>query len=298
LDGSPPGGRPRPEQSGRSRVLLTRVLVGAALIPLVLVVNHLGGLVFAGFVALLAALGCREFYDMFDGVITTRSKLIGIVGSACLCLSFHFGSLEGACLLVTPLLAVILIESLVRQDRDSYGSAAGIGFMGLMYTGWLLGFFILLRNFGHGTGGAGLAEDGGPGRGYVLFVLILTWSYDSIAYVGGSFLGRHKLFARISPSKTVEGTCFGLAGCVAAALVSKVTFAGYLDWAQAIIVGVLLGIVAQIGDLVESMVKRSTRTKDSSNLIPGHGGVLDRFDSLLLTGPAFYLYIRAVAAWV
>jgi phosphatidate cytidylyltransferase len=263
------------------------------LIPVVLLVNYVGGLVFAAFVALLAAIGSREFYDMFRPVITGRLKAIGIAGSVCLCLAFHFWSIAGGAVAVTVLLVILLVESLASQDRETYATATGLGFMGLVYTGWLLGFFILLRNSSDLLDP--LTQSGSdPGWSYVLLVLILTWSYDTVAYLGGSFLGRHKLFSRISPSKTVEGTLFGLGGCVAAALVSKMTFASYLGWAHAVGAGILLGVIAQAGDLVESMFKRSTNTKDSSRLIPGHGGILDRFDSLLLTGPAFYLYLKAV----
>jgi phosphatidate cytidylyltransferase len=293
LDASPPAEKQRPEPASKTRTLLVRVLAGLVLIPLVLVVNHVGGVVFAVFVALLAALACREFNAMFADLIPAGIRLVGILGSALICLAFHFGSIESGTVLATLLLAAVLVGSLWRQDRASFASTASMSFMGLIYTGWLLGFFVLLRDMDHGPAGPGHA-----GRDYVLIVLILTWSYDALAYLGGSFLGRRRLFTRISPSKTVEGTLIGIAGSIAAALISKMTFAGYFGWAEAVVLGLLMGVAAQTGDLVESMFKRSARAKDSSHLIPGHGGMLDRSDSLLLTGPMFYLYIRLLSNWV
>lgn len=282
-----------PEPAGRARTLLVRVLAGLVLIPLVLVVNHLGGAVFAVFVALLAAIGSREFNAMFADTIPAGMRSVGILGSALICLAFHFGSLEGGTLVATLLLAAVLVGGLMRQDRESFASAASMSLMGLVYTGWLLGFLVLLRDMGGGPAGPENA-----GRDYVLLVLILTWSYDTLAYLGGSFLGRHRLFTRISPSKTVEGTLIGIAGSIAAALVSRMTFAGYFGWAEAVTLGLLMGVATQAGDLIESMFKRSARAKDSSHLIPGHGGVLDRTDSLSLTGPMFYLYMRLLSNWV
>jgi len=293
LDASPPAKKQRPEPAGKARKLLIRFLAGAVLIPVVLLLNHAGGLLFTGFVALLAAMACREFYALFGDRVPGGLRFVGILGSVLICLAFHFGSLESGALAASLLLAAVLVGSLLRQDQESFATTASLGFTGLVYTGWLLGFFVLLRNTAYGP--AGLLD---AGRDFVLMVLILTWSYDTLAYLGGSFLGRRKMFTRISPSKTFEGTVIGLGGAVAAALVCKSTFAGYFGWAEAAGLGLLMGVAAQTGDLVESMFKRSARAKDSSHLIPGHGGVLDRSDSLLLTAPMFYIYIRLLSNWV
>ena len=305
MDASPPARKRRPEPAlnpadeparepaARAKNLLIRVLAGLVLIPVVLLVNHKGGLVFAGFVALLAALACREFYALFGDRVPGGLRIVGILGGVPVCLAFHFGSLEGGALAVSVLFVAVLVVSLIRQDQASFATVASLGLTGPVYTGWLLGFFVLLR----ATAG-GPAASSGAGRDYVLMVLILTWSYDTLAYLGGSFLGRRKLFTRISPSKTLEGTLTGLAGSVAAALVCRSTFAGYFGWVEAVMLGLLIGVAAQTGDLVESLFKRSARAKDSSHLIPGHGGVLDRCDSLLLAAPMFYLYIRVLSDWI
>jgi phosphatidate cytidylyltransferase len=298
LAGSPQGAAANPDRTPRSRIILVRVLAGALLVPLVLAINYWGGLAFTIFACVLAGLASHEFYRLCRSGTLRVSTAIGVLSSIGVCFSFHSGSLEIAGLVLTVLVALILVERLARQDTDSYAPSVGMTVLGVVYAGWLMGFFILLRNLSAVRGGGVSIAGRGPGHDYVLLVLLVTWTYDTLAYFGGSFLGRHHLFSRISPAKTVEGTLIGLVSAVAAALVCKSAFAGYLGWAEALFVGLMIGIVAQVGDLVESILKRSTNTKDSSRLIPGHGGLLDRFDSLLFTGPVFYLYLRATALWM
>jgi phosphatidate cytidylyltransferase len=275
-----------------------RVLAGAALIPLVLVINYWGGLAFAVFTCLVAGLASHEFYRLCSAGPVRPSRLVGVLGSIGVCFSFYRGSVETAGVVLTVFIIIVLVERLARQDTEDYARAVGLTILGLVYAGWLMGFFILMRNASGLSRQVASGDSMDPGHWYVLLVLILTWSYDTLAYFGGSFLGRRPLFNRISPAKTVEGTAIGLIGSVAAALVCKVAFAVYLGWAEAVLVGLMIGVVAQVGDLVESIVKRSTNTKDSSRLIPGHGGILDRFDSLLFTGPVFYLYLRVMTTWM
>jgi phosphatidate cytidylyltransferase len=296
LVGSPPekagdsGGTPR------SKVLAVRIAAGAALIPVVLALSYWGGLAFAAFVALLAGLGSHEFYRICSGRDVRYPGTAALVGSVAVTFSFYRGSFGISGLILTAAAMAVLVERLLKQDTETYALATAVGVFGLVYVGWLMGFFILLRN------AAGLAAGSSVGRGpgflYVLFVLVVTWSYDSLAYLAGSFLGKHRLFRRISPSKTVEGTVVGLAASTAAAIVCKAAFADFLGWFEAALVGVMIGVAAQVGDLVESIIKRSTDTKDSSRLIPGHGGMLDRFDSLLFTGPVFYIYMKVTTAWM
>jgi phosphatidate cytidylyltransferase len=299
LAGSPHGAAGKNESRPRPGVLVVRILAGAVMVAVVLTVNYLGGLWFTLFLGACSALASWEFYHLCSqGMGARLSGVAGIAGTVAVCLSFQWASLEISGLVLTAVVILILLERLSRQDTGSYIRAVGMTVLGLVYVGWLAGFFILLRKaVGISTGGT--PTDGpGPGHWYVLLVLILTWSYDTMAYFGGSFLGRHGLFSRISPAKTVEGTAIGLGASVAAALICREAFAGFLGSAQAVLVGLMIGVVAQAGDLVESIVKRSTNTKDSSHIIPGHGGILDRLDSLLFTAPVFYIYLRAVTEWM
>jgi phosphatidate cytidylyltransferase len=277
-------------------VLAIRVLVGVIFIPIILLLTAVGGIVFALFITAIAGLASREFFRMFGAKGRSPSVVVGFMGSICVCFSFHFGSGQWPPLVLTAFVLIVLVERLVRQDREAYAVNVGTTLLGLIYTGWLLGFFILLREIGYSTGFSA-ADTGSIGRDLVYLVLAVTWSYDTIAYVAGTFFGRHRIFSRISPSKTVEGTLAGLAAAIAAAVISSVTFAAFLRLWQAVALGAALGVVAQAGDLVESIMKRSAETKDSSHIIPGHGGVLDRFDSLMFTGPTAYLCFRAMIAW-
>jgi phosphatidate cytidylyltransferase len=297
LAGSPQGTAEGSDRRSRARTLMVRVLAGVVLVPVVLSLNYLGGLAFAVFLGLVTGLGTLEFFRLGPGAGIHPSRLVGVAGSIAVCLSFYWGSLGVSGLVLTLVVLAVLMERLIRQDVGGYARAVGMTVLGLVYVGWFMGFFILLR------GAVGLSapldRTGGPGAGhwYVLFVLLVTWSYDTLAYVGGLSVGRHRLFTRISPAKTAEGTASGLAAAAAAALICKGVFAVFMGWAEALLVGLALGVAAQAGDLVESIVKRSTGAKDSSHLIPGHGGILDRFDSLLFTGPLFYMYLRAISAW-
>jgi phosphatidate cytidylyltransferase len=274
--------------------LAKRLGAGAVLIPVVLLITHRGGLVFAGFVALLAALGSSEFVKMAYAGGFRISRLVVILGSAVVSISFYFGTLQTSAIILTAVVLVVLMERLARVDVEKYLLSVSLTVTGIIYTGWLLGSFILLREFPGDALKPELAGVGDIGRSLVLLVLILAWSNDSGAYFFGSSIGRRRIMPRVSPSKTVEGTLGGVGCCVGAALISRATFASFLGLGEAVAAGVLVGAACITGDLVESMLKRSTGVKDSSNLIPGHGGLLDRFDSLLFAGPVFYLFARLV----
>jgi phosphatidate cytidylyltransferase len=131
----------------------------------------------------------------------------------------------------------------------------------------------------------------------ICVVLGSIWACDSLAYYGGKFFGKHKLFERVSPKKTWEGAVAGFIGGITGVLLVRYLFiqAGetfYLDVLQVSIIGALGGSLGQLGDLAESWLKRDAGVKDSSSIIPGHGGVLDRFDSLLFVAPATYVYVK------
>ena len=120
-------------------------------------------------------------------------------------------------------------------------------------------------------------------------ILISIWICDTFAYTFGKMLGRHKLYEKVSPNKTIEGGVAGLIGAVLTVVIVKIFNILPLDWSSAIIMGSAVGILGQIGDLVESWFKRDAGVKDSSALLPGHGGMLDRFDSLLFLSPTILI---------
>lgn len=124
--------------------------------------------------------------------------------------------------------------------------------------------------------------------------LFLTWITDSMAYFGGRFLGKHKLFERISPKKTWEGTVIGAISCLGLAFLFQQIWPVHWNW---LVVGAIIAIFTQLGDLVESMLKRSLKIKDSGGLLPGHGGVLDRFDGPFITLPILFFYDFCLHVW-
>jgi phosphatidate cytidylyltransferase len=148
---------------------------------------------------------------------------------------------------------------------------------GIAYVNWLLGYAFWLRDLE-------------AGKEWVLLLVLVTWLGETAAYLVGSVLGRHALAPLVSPKKTVEGAAAQLVVSVVAALIARAWFFPALPLSGAVLVGLMLGVVGQVGDLVESALKRSVGVKDTGRLIPGHGGMLDRIDSLLFNTPVLFYY--------
>jgi phosphatidate cytidylyltransferase len=234
--------------------------------------------VFDAAMALICVLALYEFLAL--------GKAKGYDVSAPLCIGIMLFILAGfivndisvelgmfAALLIIPASYVITKKSL----EDSLPSSA-IAVLATTYVGMLGGSLIRLRN------------DFPEGYKLVYFLLLVVWLGDSGAYYVGRQFGKHKLSPRISPKKTVEGLIGGVSASVIAAVVIHFTFFPAFPILHAVIAGVILSICGVIGDLAESMWKRSAAVKDSGTLIPGHGGFLDRFDSILFTAPILYCY--------
>ena len=151
---------------------------------------------------------------------------------------------------------------------------------GILYLGWLLSHLVALRDL-----------DGG--RNWVFLALFVTFASDTMAFITGRTLGRHRLAPNISPGKTWEGTIGGVLGAIFASLFFTLPTPLHTDlnWIQAVLLGLLISIFGQLGDLVESLFKRNMGVKDSGKLIPGHGGVLDRMDSVVFAGIVVYYYV-------
>jgi len=153
-----------------------------------------------------------------------------------------------------------------------------------VYLGWPLSVFLLLRGSQVGIS---------PGFWWVLTVFLGVWGFDTTAFFAGHFFGRHKLAPNISPAKTWEGAAGGLILSIAAALLLTTLPLG-VPWYLAILLGILIGIAATLGDLAESLIKRQTHVKDSGQIIPGHGGILDRIDSLLFAVIVVFIFAQLI----
>jgi phosphatidate cytidylyltransferase len=188
---------------------------------------------------------------------------------------------------------IIIISSLLLLILELFrnkGSAIlnlGAAYLGIFYIGLFTTSLLGLREFYPHING--LYERGGY---LIISVLASIWVGDSAAYYGGTALGKHKLFPRVSPNKSWEGAVFGFIFSVGTMILAKLIVLDFLSWNNVIAIGVIIGIIGQIGDLVESLLKRDAGVKDSSSIIPGHGGVFDRFDSLLFVAPAVWFYLR------
>jgi phosphatidate cytidylyltransferase len=259
---------------------MKRVLSAVVFLPLFIVLVRLPPRFFGILIAAACVLGVLELYRL----AALRGFHCNRPAGALLALAILYSFFGGFALpLAVPLfagLAVVPILSLLgrRPLGESLGSDAVTVFSAL-FLSTLLGYQLLLRNLGEEVG-----------RDLIFFLYLVVWGGDAAAYYVGSLLGRHPLSPRVSPRKTVEGALAGAAGSVVAALAARAWFFQPLRAADAALAGLLLAAVGILGDLVESMWKRGSGLKDSASLVPGHGGMLDRCDSLLFGGPILYYY--------
>jgi len=277
---------------------IKRLLTAAVLIPpVVLLIQYSTPFWFFIFITAAVCVGLYEFYRMFKNSGYYPQAFIGTLAGAIVVTGFYIGAVsEGEVALVfspdVMVAAAFVLALLFRlfSKRDANGALVDVAltFTGVVYVAWLSAYLVLLRAWN---------SNGIDGRDLIFMLLLVTWATDTGAYYIGSAFGRHKLYPKISPKKSVEGAVGGLVFSIAMAVACKHLFYHGLDDHDAVAIGVILGIVGQVGDLAESMIKRSARVKDSGGIIPGHGGVLDRMDSLLLNAPALYYYtVVSVAA--
>jgi phosphatidate cytidylyltransferase len=272
--------------TGRDRNLVVRVLTAAVLLPLVLWLLWLGGLPFALLVSAAAALAAWELNELpaqggqagqgapaGDGA---RGAVIASVAAAFLLpltegLDVHGFTARGV---LTALVMVALTDALLFEpDLPRAPQRVGLAVLGAVYPGLLLGTVVRLRQLPDGFA-------------WLILTLTVTWLNDTGAYFAGRAYGRRRLYPRISPSKTWEGAAGGLAASVIGALLVKALgWLPQLPWWGSVLVGAGAAVLGPVGDLSESMLKRAYGAKDSSGLLPGHGGVLDRVDALLFTAP-------------
>ncbi|HET7343544.1 MAG TPA: phosphatidate cytidylyltransferase [Methylomirabilota bacterium] len=264
----------------RVPAVLKRLLSAVVLLPVfVLIVVKAPAFLFNLLVVVFCARALWELLRMLEQGGHPVQRRLGLVVGVALTASF------GASRMLEPLLlpalvltlgaGAILAAPIWQQGAPSVQSAAGT-LLAVIYVGWLLGYGILLHHTSP------------RGDELILFLVGVTWVGETAAYVVGSTLGRHRLAPVVSPRKTVEGS-------IAQVVASLATGAALGAWllpgcrlASVVAAGGLLGVVGQVGDLTESVIKRSVGVKDAAALIPGHGGVLDRIDSLLFNLPAFY----------
>lgn len=273
--------RPR-DKSFKSRfsTLGLRALVALAGIPLMLGMAYLGGFWLAGLVAALSFLGLWEFYGLARAKSLFPLTWWGMTGGLLLIL---YLSLRWQLLLALLVLWLLLVMSrmVFRDEVEEALSRIGITIMGVLYIPFLFGHMLLLR-----------ADYSFTGYKLLFFSMALVWLCDTGAYFAGMMLGKHPLAPHISPKKSIEGLIGGLLVTIVAALLLQKWWLWEISVIDSLIMAAGAVVLGALGDLVESLFKRDAQVKDAGNLLPGHGGILDRFDSMLFVIPFVYWYFR------
>ena len=262
----------------------TRILVSVVTIPLILLVCYLGGFYFLAFVL---AIGLLSFYE-FNGLSANKNAftnlVIGLLSTFVLIINSYFKFVDFFRLILLIITVLVLTE--LFRNRQSAILNLGASLFGIFYIGLFSSTLVLLREY--------FADYYNTGGYLIISVFITIWICDSAAFFLGTAFGKHKLFPRISPKKSWEGSVAGFIFALISMIALKYLLLDSFFILDAIVVGIIIGSIGQIGDLVESLIKRDAGVKDSSNLIPGHGGIFDRFDSLMLSSPVIYLYLSYI----
>jgi phosphatidate cytidylyltransferase len=273
----------------RHEAILKRIIASAIFIPCLIIIARRGGYYYLALINIMILIGLWEFYKMMEAKGLKPYKAMGILSG--LALSWYIFFQQGiyANLFMSVIFIGIMVLELARKEKGLAVYHISVTVFGVFYIGWLGSHLILLRELPHIKG-----LQYSLGFSFVMVTFALTWCYDTGAYFVGGWLGRRKLFPSISPGKTLEGAIGGVLCSLIGIFVARVVIAPYLTILQSVGLAFGASIVGQLGDLCESMIKRDVKIKDSSRAIPGHGGVLDRFDSLLFTAPLIYYVLKYV----
>lgn len=274
--------------------LTKRVLTAVLGVPILLFVFYKGGIPFLILILGIISVGQIEFSRLLkEGGIRSEAPL-GVISSLVLGVAAYFGYLEFLSIFTLTVLIAFVLQ---LRKRELSGTVVELGatVLGVIYLGWFLSHAVLLRNICESPGIETYTqkEQGIRDAGffYVVLVVACTFLNDTGAYFVGRWRGKRKLAPRISPGKTVEGTVGGIVCSILAGMVVNLIFRSPLEDLWALSFGLIIGIVSVFGDLLESLIKRSVGVKDAGGILPGHGGVLDRFDSLIAAFPVSYYFV-------
>ncbi len=258
-----------------------RILVSVVTIPLILLISYLGGIYFF---VLTLAIGLVSFYEF---AVMTKNKdgfvqlIPGFIAVAALITNFYKQFISFEVIIIVIPVVLLLIE--LFRNRNSAIANLGATLLGIFYIGLCAATIEGIREF--------FTSEYLNGGYLIISILITIWVCDSAAFFIGTAIGKHKLFPRVSPKKSWEGAVAGFGFSVVSMIVLKYLLLQFLTFTDIIVIGLIVGTIGQLGDLVESLLKRDAGVKDSSSVIPGHGGIFDRFDSFLFSSPVIYLYL-------
>ena len=264
-------------------MLKNRIVTSILILSLVALITFLfPNWVFTLLASSLIGLSLYEFFGLVEMKKIFVYKYFGIIIGMLVPIIIYFqGGMEGYFTLEPFFIVIaclfIFVLQFIRRDSSQALDSIAVMMFGLLYIAWFFSFFIKIKFLPQGPL-------------LVAFLILVTKTGDIGAYFVGRSLGRHSLIPRISPHKTVEGTMGGLLFSILSAILSK-SYLPKFPYGHLFTLGILLGILAQVGDLAESLLKRDCEVKDSGNNLSGFGGVLDLIDSLLFTTPIFYFYV-------
>jgi phosphatidate cytidylyltransferase len=259
--------------------LKIRILSAIFGIPLILFVLYFRGLYLYLFVMAISLVGLFEYYKAIKNVNLNTNRKLGYISVILYYLMFlRPGTFDRPGLLIAMSIMILFTYEIVAQKHSIPEIAMNI--TGIAYIPFLFSHLLMIENMEYGN--------------IILWLPFLTaWFTDTFAYFVGIYLGRVKLSPKVSPKKTVEGAIGGIVGSIALSTLSGfiiINLGMNIKIIHFVIIGILCGIASEIGDLAASYIKRYTGIKDFGNIIPGHGGILDRFDSILFTAPVIYYY--------
>jgi len=259
-------------------MLRHRILTAVVGLPLLIAIIWFGEPWFTILIAAMSGLASWEFYRMAGGLRVQPITYFGIAWVLLLIVSPHCPYPTTLPFLITSAIGISLIWLLFRSPRDQAFTNWAWTMAGILYIGWMLSYWVQLRSL-----------EGG--RELVFLAMFTTFVSDTSAFFVGRTWGKHALAPAISSGKTWEGAIGGLLSSIVASLIISVIFTLPFNYWQIALVGFIISIFAQLGDLVESLLKRNAGVKDAGKLIPGHGGILDRIDSLIFTGVIVYYFV-------
>ena len=263
----------------------TRVLVAIVGIPLIIAVCIIGKIPFLLFALAIGIISFFEFSKMMSSKQHSVNLYMGFISVAVLIINTYYRFIDFHTLMLIIIPVLLLIE--LKRNKNSAVSNLGSTFIGIFYIGLFASSLVSLREFYDNS-----YFTYGQGGYLIISIFVSIWLCDSAAYFIGTALGTHKILPRISPHKSWEGAVAGFVFSTIGMVAARYLVLDFLSIVDAAAIGVIIGTLGQAGDFIESMIKRDADVKDSSSILPGHGGIFDRFDSLLFSAPLIYLYLE------
>lgn len=262
-------------------MLYKRIVSGLLFLPIFYLVTwKLDPVYFTGLVLIAALIGLSEFYRLAKARGIMPGVLPGMAVGALLVLEAYHPLPFGAGNYAALFLLLVMITRLF-SPRPVEGALEDISvtLLGVCYVAFLFSFQVAIRMMG-------------DGKQWLVFLFFIIWASDIGAYSVGIPFGRHRLYEKVSPKKSIEGFVGALIASAGMALVCRIWFMPEIGQAEVVGIALMLAVVGTVGDLAESLIKRAAGVKDSGTIIPGHGGILDRMDSMLFAAPVLYYYLR------